>query len=55
MQLSEVASAQRAREVAVRGSDQGREIGRLERSLKQSTAAGERQLLTLQKVYNSNL
>lgn len=52
MQLSELACAQSSREEAARGSEQAREIGRLERSLKQATAAGERQLLTLQKVNN---
>ena len=43
-------SRQSQRELEVRTTEQEREIGKLERSLKQATAAGERQILALQKV-----
>ena len=43
-------SRQSRRELEVRLTEQEREVGRLERSLKQATAAGERQILVLQKV-----
>ena len=51
LQLTQSASAQTVREHEVRSSEQDREIGRTERTLKQVTAASERQLLTLQKVH----
>lgn len=50
LQLAEAQSVQSRRELEVRIGNQGQEIRRLERSLKQAAAAGERQLITLQKV-----
>ncbi len=47
LQLTQSASAQTVRQHEVRRSEQDREIGR---TLKQVTAASQRQLLTLQKV-----
>ena len=50
LQMADHQSRQSRRELEVRLTEQEREVGRLERSLKQATAAGERQILLLQKV-----